>query len=90
MAKKPVGRPRKPASQQAKTAEGYTQQTVGPRGNSRRVYTHRQEMGLGGTKGSQGGGKVVDHLDGNRTGKSRQVVSKAANTARSNRKRAKP
>jgi hypothetical protein len=86
---RPVGRPRKPASQQAKTAEGYTQQTVGPRGNSRRVYTHRQAMGLGDVKGSKAGGKVVDHLDGNRTGKFRQVVSKATNSARSNRKRAR-
>lgn len=87
--KRPVGRPRKPASQQATTKDGYQQVTTGPRGASKRVYAHREAMGLGDVKGSKAGGKVVDHVDGNRTGKSRQVVSKGTNTARSNRKRAK-
>ena len=82
---KPVGRPRK--SNGATNAGGYQLETVGPRGNSKRVYKHRAEMGLADVKGSQSGGKVVDHKDGNRTGKDRQVVSKSVNTARSNAKR---
>lgn len=81
------GRPRKPASQQAKTSEGYRQVTVGPKSKGHRVYAHRAAAGLANTKGSKSGktGGVVHHEDGNRTNNSRsnlRVTTKKGNAQR--------
>lgn len=82
-----VGRPRK--ANGAKTKDGYQQVTVGPPGNSKRVYKHRAEAGLANVKGSKGGGMVVDHRNANRTSNGKanlHVISKSENTAKGNRR----
>jgi hypothetical protein len=78
------GRPRKAASAQSTTKDGYKRVTVGSKGNSKRVYAHRAKAGLANTKGSKSGktGGVVHHKDGNRGNNSRsnlQITTKKGN-----------
>jgi hypothetical protein len=55
------GRPRLPASKVKARSDGYKRVSHGPKGDGTQVYAHREAAGLGGTKGSKGKGKVVDH-----------------------------
>jgi hypothetical protein len=77
------GRPRKP--QGTSHSEGYIRVTVGPKGKGTQTYKHRAAKGL-----KKGDKRVVDHGNSNRKDNSKgnlKVMSRGANTAKSNRKR---
>ena len=77
------GRPRKKGGSPHKS--GYVRATTGPKGRGRQDYKHRVVAGA-----KPGDGRTVDHKDGNKKNNSRsnlQKMSRAANTAKGNRRR---
>ena len=81
------GRPRQRAPQ-GKTADGYRMKTVGPPSQGKRVYAHRAAAGVTGA----GPDTTVDHVNNKRADNrpsNLKVVTRAANTAKANKRRAK-
>lgn len=81
------GRPR--TDSPAVRSDGYKRVTVGPKGKGTQVLEHRAKVGLGGTKGSQGKGTVVDHKDRDRGNNSKGNLRKVSKGTNNKKKRGK-